>query len=179
MKCQECIITELIESIDEPATYLEVGVLYGETLVAVAQNAKNIKKCIGIDSYEPYVDELNNYYYVGPALSKLNLHTCMQAIKNSGVSEKIELIVEDSHTAKNKIADNSIDVIYIDKSLTATGVKQDLLDWWPKVKIGGYLTGHEWENLKVRKIVTDTILELCGNVSLNGSDNVWTVKKPL
>jgi hypothetical protein len=46
-------------------------------------------------------------------------------------------------TAK-KFPDEYFDYVYIDASHSYTGVRDDINTWWPKVKMGGFLTGHDY-----------------------------------
>jgi predicted O-methyltransferase YrrM len=41
-------------------------------------------------------------------------------------------------------ADESVDFVYVDARHDYTSVKQDLETWWPKVKRGGILAGHDY-----------------------------------
>ena len=175
---QQDILTQLIDSLPFPVIYLEVGVLRGECIVPIAKNSKNVKACIGVDPYQSYTDPLHGNYFVGDATAKLCLDKCQENILHNEVTEKVTLIIEDSHTAKNKIPDESLGVIFIDKNFTREVVMQDIFDWWPKLKKGGYLTGHEWDSPMVKKAVIDALLQLGLNEGFTGKHNVWMIKKP-
>ena len=43
------------------------------------------------------------------------------------------------------IENNSVDFVYIDAKHDYDSVKQDLSVWFPKVKIGGFLAGHDYD----------------------------------
>ena len=175
---QEEIIVNLIDSLP-PTSYIEIGVLRGECICYIAKNSKKVTKCYGIDPYCEYQDFLHGGYIVGDASSKLNLYRCQENIKNTGVQDKVELILQDSHVAKDTFVDNSVGVVYIDKNFTYNMVVQDILDWWPKVKNGGYLTGHEWDSSQVKKAIIDTANNLGISEHLSGEHNVWKIKKVL
>ncbi len=55
-------------------------------------------------------------------------------IKQKGMSEDISKLYKD----------NSIDLVYIDADHTYDGVIRDLNLWMPKVKIGGFMSGHDY-----------------------------------
>jgi hypothetical protein len=42
--------------------------------------------------------------------------------------------------------DEFFDFIYIDADHTYEGIKRDLIDWYPKVKVGGVFCGHDYTN---------------------------------
>jgi hypothetical protein len=46
----------------------------------------------------------------------------------------------------NQFEDESLDVVFIDLTHTYESVKQDIELWLPKVKKGGLLAGHDYEN---------------------------------
>lgn len=45
--------------------------------------------------------------------------------------------------AMPSIPDGSLDFVYIDGNHSEEYVRQDIRLWWPKVKIGGMLAGHD------------------------------------
>lgn len=55
------------------------------------------------------------------------------------------------------VPDNSLDLLYIDCCHEYGCVKNDLAAWSPKVKIGGVIAGHDYENMSygVKKAVHD------------------------
>lgn len=60
--------------------------------------------------------------------------------------------------AKDLFEDNSLDFIYIDGYAHETGLMdRTLREWWPKVRRGGLLSGHDYCDMyhKVKKAVDD------------------------
>lgn len=43
--------------------------------------------------------------------------------------------------------DDFFDFIYIDADHTYEGVSRDILDWWPKIKSGGFLVGDDFRTI--------------------------------
>jgi len=52
----------------------------------------------------------------------------------------------ESLKAAEKVADNSLDFVYIDADHTYQAARRDLGLWWPKVKPGGVFAGHDYWN---------------------------------
>ena len=53
-------------------------------------------------------------------------------------------------------------------------ITRDIKDWNPKVKKGGYITGHDWYQSPVKKAVTDVL----GREDIQiKQDNVWIYRK--
>jgi len=57
--------------------------------------------------------------------------------------------------ASKLYTDNSIDFIYIDASHDYENVKNDLIHWYPKVKIGGVIAGHDYYREEVKRAVDE------------------------
>ncbi|RYH05338.1 class I SAM-dependent methyltransferase [archaeon] len=49
-----------------------------------------------------------------------------------------------STDAAKEVADNSLDFVYVDARHDYAGVKEDLEAWWPKLRVGGLLAGHDF-----------------------------------
>lgn len=56
----------------------------------------------------------------------------------------IKIIREFSHKAAKFFPDNFFDFIYIDADHSREGCYRDLISWYPKVKIDGILSGHDY-----------------------------------
>jgi len=54
------------------------------------------------------------------------------------------IIREDSRTAHAKVKDESLDFVYIDANHTFWYVLADIANWYPKVKPGGIIAGHDY-----------------------------------
>lgn len=59
-------------------------------------------------------------------------------------NENIKIIREYSHIAANFFPDNFFDFVYIDADHSRTGCYKDLISWYPKVKRGGIISGHDY-----------------------------------
>jgi hypothetical protein len=46
--------------------------------------------------------------------------------------------------AAKLVPDDSLDFIYIDARHDYCGVREDLREWWPKLRMGGILAGHDY-----------------------------------
>lgn len=171
----------LINSLNANLIYYEVGVWRATTLTAIAKSCSNISKLVGIDSYEAYIDDINNSekYSVSHELSKYNKAIAEQAIKNSKQHCKISLWVIDSEKAANLTDDNSVDVVFLDMHINPHSQYNDILNWYSKVKIGGILCGHGCVDKKNELDIYAALL-LLGytkeSVNVLGNE-VWWVKK--
>jgi predicted O-methyltransferase YrrM len=66
-------------------------------------------------------------------------------IKNlEPIADKINIIRNDSISESKKYLDEFFDIVYIDASHEYEYVKQDILNWHPKVKRGGIICGDDY-----------------------------------
>lgn len=86
-----------------------------------------------------------------------------------------------SHEAVLHIPDNHLDFIYLDANHTYTYVLQDCELWWPKLKVGGMMSGHDFvdgENLSgsdfgVASAVSDFMEKYAPEAELFVLDEDW------
>lgn len=72
-------------------------------------------------------------------------HIYGEAIKNiSGNEDRAIMVRAKSEIAANMFEDGSLDFVYIDANHAYDYVVQDIALWYPKVKPGGYLCGHDY-----------------------------------
>ncbi len=62
-----------------------------------------------------------------------------------------KFVVKKSVEAAAEIPDVSLDFVYIDAKHDYRSVWADLTAWYPKVKVGGVIAGHDYKNSFVRK----------------------------
>lgn len=85
------------------------------------------------------------------------------------------VVRERTHDAARLFADGYFDFVYVDASHRYQDVKQDIADWWPMVRPGGMLAGHDYLG-QVEQAVNErfpTLDHLSGEYC--GS---WAVVKP-
>jgi hypothetical protein len=66
---------------------------------------------------------------------------------------------EYSFEAVRKFQDNYFDLVYIDADHTYEGCYRDIVDWYPKVKKGGFLLGDDYRRHKTRTGVRFGVIE--------------------
>ena len=59
-------------------------------------------------------------------------------------SSNIKLLREDTVSASKHYVDNYFDIVYVDADHSYEGCKRDIEAWYPKVKKGGVLVGHDY-----------------------------------
>ena len=75
--------------------------------------------------------------------SKISCETIKEKFKNN---KNVKIIINISVEASKQFDDKYFDWAYIDASHDYLSIKEDIESWWPKIKVGGYLTGHDYFN---------------------------------
>ena len=86
---------------------------------------------------------------------------------------RVQLIVEDSAIASIRFSDNYFDYIYIDAEHDNDSVFRDLSFWYPKLKVGGIMAGHDAGLPGVDK----ALLKFFGSGWIGDSEDWYLVKK--
>jgi len=71
---------------------------------------------------------------------------------------------------------DEIDFVYIDARHDYENVKRDILSWFPKIKLGGVLAGHDFNDNAVRSAV-ETMFETYSDKMIHGNHDWWVIKK--
>ena len=69
------------------------------------------------------------------------------------------VINEDSLIAAAQVKDGSLDFVFIDGDHTYEACKRDIIAWLPKVKEGGWITGHDYHEFPGVKKAVDELLK--------------------
>lgn len=122
-------------------TIVEVGVAGGNHAKEMMQ-VLNPKTFYLVDCYRMKKDGLLDR-------RTLCYNAVMEKIKSD---DRYKLIENFSHIACNE-APNELDLVYIDAEHDYDNVKRDIACWYPKVRVGGILCGHDWAEIGVRTAV--------------------------
>jgi hypothetical protein len=155
---------------------VEIGVAYGGHSESILKNT-NIEKLYGIDPYFNY----EGYEGDGQCKEQDVMDDIYDFVKKrlSFYNERYELIRELSNVGVEKFSDNSLDFVYIDGNHFKEYFEQDLNDWWPKIKKGGVLCGHDYDHYLFPEI-TNYVNFFSKNLNLELfklGTHVWMIKK--
>ena len=87
----------------------------------------------------------------------------------------------DSAAAAAKIEGASLDFVFVDADHSYEAVRADIQIWWPKIKPGGLLSGHDYDHPYfpgVRQAVDEAVAEHGWALELSGHWT-WFVRIPL
>lgn len=80
----------------------------------------------------------------------------------------------ESIKAAKLFENESIDFVFIDASHDYDNVVADINAWYPKVKKGGYIAGHDYERSEIAQAVKDTLVDH----KIDTIVNCFIAKKP-
>lgn len=153
---------------------VEIGVFEADNLIELKQYLKPVN-LVGVDRYVTYPDQ--------PKDKPMNLvlETAQHRANDIGAT----LVVDDSTNYANTVPDSSLDFVYIDGDHSYEACKHDITVWWPKIKPGGILSGHDFAasgNVDYGVIQATTEFAEAHDLTLHviaGPFATWWVFKPL
>ena len=120
-------------------TGVEIGVLYGDYSRQLLRTWKG-EHLVGID---PYMVQPSSVYRDGCNIPDIE-RVRDDIIKEFAREPRYRLILQKSMDAVGQFADGSLVMVYVDGNHSKESCGQDADAWWPKVKSGGVLAGHDF-----------------------------------
>jgi hypothetical protein len=84
------------------------------------------------------VDQSDQNTFMDEALGYANKHIAASHLQNLVVCRNFTSVCVE------RFPDNYFDMIYVDARHDYKGVLKDLRDWWPKLREGGIMAGHDY-----------------------------------
>lgn len=151
------------------ATFVEVGCWKGRSAAYMAVEIINSGKNIEFYCVDSWKGDA-----VG-GVGKIDVYE--EFLQNmQPVIDRIKIIRELSVITSCKFENKSLDFVFIDASHDYESVKQDINAWFPKIKPGGTLAGHDYHiAFGVKKAVDEWGIN--NNAQINTDyNNVWFAK---
>jgi hypothetical protein len=120
---------------------VEVGVQKAEYSKYLLENTKLFMYLVDIWEYQPgYRDPAN----VSTIEQENYMKIAVKALQ--GYEDRYKIIRKYSVDAAKDFEDNSLDFVYLDAQHTWAACTADLIAWYPKVRSGGLMAGHDFLN---------------------------------
>lgn len=154
---------------------VEVGVAFGGHSEAMLTALPELE-LIGVDAYRhrpDYDDPMNLPQPQFDSLCKLTTD------RLAAFGPRFSLLREDSTDAAALIADGSLDFVYLDADHSEAGLLRDLAAWFPKVRDGGLIAGHDLDHPDfpgVRRAAQRFFRRFGWSIQHAGQ-SIWTVTK--
>jgi hypothetical protein len=151
---------EAVHRFPEKSCFVEVGTYLGRSLCSLGELVELSGKrivLIGVDTCRGSGPEgPNGKDYHGKAAAQGGgtfAGTLHRNILDCGYGDAISLIIAESVAASGLFADKSVDWVHLDARHEYDSVKSDISAWLPKVKLGGWLSGDDYDELKWPELV--------------------------
>lgn len=159
----------LLSKVADSGVFVECGAWLGKSSSYLCDKAQDRISVYIVDSWLGSENELTTNH----KLVKTN-NVYEMFLDNMG-DRKFTPIVGYGLDAALLFDDSSCDVVFIDMEHTYNAVKKDIEAWLPKVKVGGYLAGHDYESQW--QGVVDAVNEVLGQKNILTMDTCWIYKK--
>lgn len=177
------IVAGLCHSIDA-RTYVEVGCKEGRTVAHVLRECPKVN-AIAIDPWMPQdaTDDPTKETYETWDFKKIETQfwNNIGPNKNRCLMKRVEGSLAAACWSLSDFQDvikGHADVVFIDALHDYESVKEDIALWWPLVRQGGYLAGHDYNHKwpGVMRAVAEhfNLMDVC-----LGPDSMWWVKKQI
>lgn len=164
----------MVEKFSTGSKFIEVGSWKGRSASFMAVEINNSGKDIKFDCIDTWKGSETEDYHQNDESVKSDKLFELFLQNTEPVKHIINPIRMTSIEASKLYGDDSIDFIFIDACHEYDCVKEDIQHWYPKVKSGGILAGHDFHYPTVNKAV----LEQFASVLYDKVGDCWIYEKP-
>lgn len=123
------------------AHFVELWVWFGQSVCYAGVEIINSKKNIKLDGIDSFL--VGDQPLPGASEDMSRYSEALRYV--DPVKSVVNIIKADTHQIYKQYDDESIDFLFIDANHTYEDMKQDLEFWFPKIKKGGLICGHDYE----------------------------------
>jgi len=175
---------QTIAHLPEGAVYVEVGCFLGRSTVALAKLIAATGRKIAlhaVDLFELPATAEPGMLELIPGGSRVLLPHFKANLKAHGVTKLVKVVQKPSTVAALDYAEASLDVVFLDADHSYAALRADIAAWWPKLKPGGVMAGHDihtyasvWQAVHDQFKMQNSKLK----IEVLGDQNIWVVRKP-
>jgi tetratricopeptide (TPR) repeat protein len=146
------LYTAIAKALPDGATVAEIGVWKGQSVIHLAQRMQDMgKRCMihAIDTFQGDED----------TGKEKTLVQFTENIERAGVGGIVYPLPDQSIIAATRFEAGELDMVFIDGAHDYDSVYSDLTAWWPRVKDGGILAGHDIDSPDVQRALEDAGIE--------------------
>jgi hypothetical protein len=179
------LYSQMVNYFPDKAHFVEVGSWKGRSAAYMAVEIINSQKHIKFDCVDTWEGSeehtnLESWAFNYELLEDKNWLYQLFLTNTTPVNHVINPIKTTSLEASKLYPNRSLDFIFIDASHDYENVKTDVETWYPKVKIGGYIGGHDYPSFEGVKKAVDEFLQQDfikkENITMNNI-STWLYKK--
>lgn len=170
-------ILNKVENIEHPVI-AEIGVFRGNLSKRLLENNDKINLFL-VDAWSHETYKNNMIGSASEKMIEIYQNQCEEnyrsTLKNvEPYKNRVKIIKKMSVDAAKEFSNNFFDIVFIDASHDYPSVCSDLRTWLPKVKIGGYLSGHDYG---IFDGVTNAVDEIFGCSVEFETDFTWFYRR--
>src|ERR1043165_3393843 len=143
----EDLYTLIFKSLKTNSHVVEVGCWLGRSACFMAELIKDSTKEIKFDCVDTWRTGPSEHLH----FQRLSIEPEVdisayfkENMKKAGVLKQIKMVQTTSLEAVSLYKDNSLDFVFLDNDHSEKYVFEELIAWWPKIKKGGVLAGHDY-----------------------------------
>ena len=155
----EFIYEEMVNQAEDGDHFVEIGVLLGQSTARMGELIRDSKKKIRFDAIDIFwiiEHTIRNYklsghpkeffHYIDELKTEWDLdimNMIRHPLKALGVVDYVNFITCEEQYAHSIYKDNSLKFVWIDGDHGADVVYNDLVNFWPKIQVGGTIGGDD------------------------------------
>ncbi len=160
----------------------EVGVWDGRMSEQLLRELDNLI-LVCVDRWEP-PGVYDTYYDSGSTIARSSKDAYIKAYntyraRTEPFRDRIGEYIGDSVSGTTIASERSLDFVFLDGDHSYAGVTRDIIAWYNKVKIGGYIGGHDYghpEQGQVEQAVLDYFADFPGVIELD-RNRTWFYRR--
>jgi hypothetical protein len=168
----------IIDNIPNDFLFVEVGVWQGKSLsyfVVESINRNKFGKTYAVDHWLGSMEHQKGSWAYDSVLDTEDALYSSYLQHTNQIQQHITNLRKTSLEAASLFKDQSIDAIFIDASHDYDNVCQDINCWFPKIKTGGIISGHDYDWPEVSRAVNDCAKKY--NLNIRQHDTSWEYYK--
>lgn len=165
------LYSRFVKELSNGSKIIEVGAWKGRSVAYLGVEIINSGKDIKVDAVDTWLGSDEEAHKQDEYVKSGTLYDIF--IENiKPVSSVVTPVRMTSVDAAKTYEDASLDVVFIDACHTYECVKEDIEAWLPKVKVGGYLSGHDYSWSDAVKAAVDEY-----RFPIEETEGCWVYKK--
>lgn len=135
---------EAVERVEHQGKFVEVGAFHGKSTAFMAVEIANAHKPIEFYVVDPWEDPEEETLHRLDAVRWRSFDIFIGHMAEGDVLDVIRPLRLKSIDAARIFDDGSLDFVFIDAAHDEASAAADIAAWWPKIKSGGVLAGHDY-----------------------------------
>jgi predicted O-methyltransferase YrrM len=155
------------------AHFVEIGCYKGRSTCYLAERIRETGLDVRLDAVDTFQGDVHvGYGDLWPEFAA--------NLEQAGVLCRVQVHRASSSAAAEIFPTACLDFVFIDAEHTAAAVARDLATWWPKVRAGGILAGHDYTNFPgVATAVDQFVAQHALAPAFRTSRSSWLIHKSL